>query len=171
MRLESQSIPIVPQPAASGPPTATLASLHLVTFRLGDEEFGLDILRVLEIIRPQELTRVPNSPGFVEGVINLHGKVIPIVSLRKCFGLPAQAYDKQSRIIVLDIQNTPMGLVVDSVSEVLQILTSAVAPAPRLDIAKRNYVSGIAKLSDRLVILVDMNRLLDQPPSSSPAEA
>jgi purine-binding chemotaxis protein CheW len=169
--LESQSIPVFPQAAASDPPPAMPDSLHLVTFRVGDEEFGLDILRVSEIIRPQDLTRVPNSPGFVEGVINLHGRVIPIVSLRKCFGLPAQAYDKQSRIIVLEIQNAPMGLVVDSVSEVLQITTSAIAPAPRLDTAKRNYVSGIAKLADRLVILVDMNRLLDQPPSSSTAEA
>jgi purine-binding chemotaxis protein CheW len=169
--LESQSISVIPQPTTIGPPSAAPESLHLVTFRVGDEEFGLDILRILEIIRPQELTRVPNSPGFVEGVINLHGKVIPIVSLRKCFGLPAQAYDKESRIIVLEVQNVPMGLVVDSVSEVLQVAASAVAPAPRLDIAKRKYVSGIAKLADRLVILVDMNQLLDQPASSPAAEA
>ena len=77
----------------------------------------------------------------------------------------------ESRIIVLDVENAPMGLVVDSVSEVLQVASSAVAPASRLDLAKRKYLSGVAKLADRLVILLDMNQLLDQPASSSTTEA
>jgi chemotaxis signal transduction protein len=79
--------------------------LQLVSFRIGNEEFGLDILRVQEIIRLQDLTRVPNAPDFVDGVINLRGKVIPIIALRKRFGLQQQPHDRQTRIVVLEVQN------------------------------------------------------------------
>jgi purine-binding chemotaxis protein CheW len=101
--------------------------LQLVSFKIGNEEFGLDILRGQEIIRLQDLTRVPNSPYFVDGVINLRGKVIPIIALRKRFGLEEQAYDKQTRIVVLEFQNMVLGFIVDSVSEVLRIPPSTLA--------------------------------------------
>ena len=94
--------------------------LQIVSFKIGNEEFGLDILRVQEIIRLQDLTRVPNSPDFVDGVINLRGKVIPVIGLRKRFGLEEQAHDKETRIVVLEVQNMVLGFIVDAVSEVLR---------------------------------------------------
>ena len=104
--------------------------LQLVSFHIGGEEFGLDILRVQEIIRIQALTRVPNSPDFVDGVINLRGKVIPVIALRKRFGLEELAHDKQTRIVVIEVKGTVLGFIVDSVSEVLRIPAETVACAP-----------------------------------------
>jgi purine-binding chemotaxis protein CheW len=106
--------------------------LQLVSFHVGDEEFGLDILRVQEIIRIQPLTRVPNLPEFIDGVINLRGKVIPVVGLRKRLGLDKQLADKRTRIVVVDVHGQILGFVVDSVSEVLRIHTDTVEPTPRL---------------------------------------
>jgi purine-binding chemotaxis protein CheW len=134
--------------------------LQLVSFHIGGEEFGLNILRVQEIIRIQQLTRVPNSPDFVDGVINLRGKVIPVVALRKCFGLEDLAHDKQTRIVVVEVKGTILGFIVDSVSEVLRIPKDTVEPPPRLGKVDREYVSGVGKLNDRLLILLDVDRLL-----------
>src|SRR5437899_9915397 len=94
---------------------------QIVSLRVGDEEFGLDILRVQEIIRHQHLTRVPNSSDFVDGVINLRGKVIPVIALRKRFGITQEPSDGQARIVVLKVQNMILGFIVDSVPEVLRI--------------------------------------------------
>ena len=147
--------------------------LQLVSFKIGNEEFGLDILRVQEIIRVQELTRVPNSPDFMDGVINLRGKVIPIIALRKRFGLEQQAHDKQTRIVVLEVQNMVLGFIVDSVSEVLRIPTTTVAPPPRLGKIEREFVSGVGKLENRLLILLDVDRIMGGPEMQAcvPAEA
>ena len=93
------------------------ALIQLVTFSIGDEEFGVDILKVQEIIRTMEITRVPRAPEFVEGVINLRGKVIPIIDLRRRFKLVDRAHDKHTRIIVIEISSMVVGFVVDSVSE------------------------------------------------------
>ena len=134
--------------------------LQLVSFHIGGEEFGLDILRVQEIIRVQALTRVPNSPDFVDGVINLRGKVIPVIGLRKRFGLEELAHDKQTRIIVVEVRGTVLGFIVDSVSEVLRIPRNTVEPPPRLGKVEREYVSGVGKLDNRLLILLDVDRLM-----------
>jgi purine-binding chemotaxis protein CheW len=134
--------------------------LQLVSFHIGGEEFGLDILRVQEIIRVQQLTRVPNSPDFVDGVINLRGKVIPVVALRKRFGLEELAHDKQTRIVVIEVKGTVLGFIVDSVSEVLRIPADTVEPPPRLGKVEREYVSGVGKLDNRLLILLDVDRLM-----------
>jgi purine-binding chemotaxis protein CheW len=136
--------------------------LQLVSFRVGSEEFGLDILRVQEIIRLQPLTRVPNSPGFVDGVINLRGKVIPVIGLRKRLGLEAQASDKETRIVVVEVSGTVLGFIVDSVSEVLRIPADTVEPPPRLGKVEREYVSGVGKLENRLLILLDIDRLMSE---------
>jgi purine-binding chemotaxis protein CheW len=143
---------------ASGPGHRDL--LQLVSFHVGGEEFCLDILRVQEIIRIQALTRVPNSPDFVEGVINLRGKVIPVIALRKRFGLEELAHDKQTRIVVSETKGTVLGFIVDSVSEVLRIPTDTVEPPPRLGKVEREYVSGVGKLDNRLLILLDVDRML-----------
>jgi len=144
--------------------------LQVVSFHIDQEEFGLDILRVQEIIRVQRLTRVPNSPDFVDGVINLRGKVIPIVGLRRRFGLPELAHDNQTRIVVVEVNGTVLGLIVDSVSEVLRIPADTIEPPPRLGKAEREYVRGVGKLDNRLLILLDVDRLLSDSEEASCAQ-
>lgn len=134
--------------------------LQLVSFRVGEEEFGLDILRVQEIIRSQQLTRVPNLPDFIEGVINLRGKVIPVIGLRKRLGLHKTDTDKKTRIVVVDVKGQILGFVVDSVSEVLRIHTDTVEPTPRLGKIERDYIFGVGKLDTRLLLLLDLDRLM-----------
>jgi purine-binding chemotaxis protein CheW len=148
-------------PIPESPATAPSAGeLQLVSFHVGGEEFGLDILRVQEIIRPQPLTRVPNSPEFVDGVMNLRGKIIPVVALRRRFGLDPVAADKQTRIVVVESKGTVLGFIVDAVSEVLRIPGNTIEPPPRLAKVEREYVSGVGKLADRLLILLDLDRLV-----------
>ncbi|MBI4804131.1 MAG: chemotaxis protein CheW [Desulfovibrio sp.] len=137
--------------------------MQLVTFSIGEEEFGVDILKVQEIIRMMEITKVPRAPEFVEGVINLRGKVIPIIDLRRRFGLSARGHDKHTRIIVIEINNMIVGFVVDSVSEVLRIPSSTVEPPPPVVSGMESeYISGVGKLEDRLLILLDLDRLLSR---------
>jgi purine-binding chemotaxis protein CheW len=135
--------------------------MQLVTFSIGEEEFGVDILKVQEIIRMMGITKVPKAPGFVEGVINLRGNVIPIVDLRKRFGLEAREHDKHTRIIVIEINSTIVGFIVDAVSEVLRIPANTVEPPPPVVAGfDSEYISGVGKLEDRLLILLDLDRLL-----------
>ena len=146
--------------AISAPAPATC--FNLLAFMFGDEEFGLDILRVQEIIRIQPLTRVPNLPEFIDGVINLRGKVIPVVGLRKRLGLDKQLADKRTRIVVVDVHGQILGFVVDSVSEVLRIHTDTVEPTPRLGKVDRDYISGVGKLDSRLLLLLDLEQLMNE---------
>ena len=135
--------------------------LQLVTFTISQEEFGVDILKVQEIIRTMEITRVPRSPAFVEGVINLRGKVIPIIDLRKRFDMDSRGHDNQTRIIVIELERMIVGFVVDSVSEVLRIPASTVeAPPAVVSGIESEYISGVGKLDDRLLILIDLDKLL-----------
>ncbi len=135
--------------------------LQLVTFSIGEEEFGVDILKVQEIIRTMEITKVPRAQDFVEGVINLRGKVIPIIDLRRRFGLVSKEHDKHTRIIVIEINNMIVGFVVDSVSEVLRIPAGTVEPPPPVVAGMESeYISGVGKLQDRLLILLDLDKLL-----------
>jgi purine-binding chemotaxis protein CheW len=135
--------------------------LQLVGFHVGGEEFALDILRVQEIIRLQELTRVPSSPDCMDGVMNLRGKIIPVITLRSRFGLDRAAPDGQTRIVVIETKGTVLGVIVDSVSEVLRIPADSVEPPPRLGKVEREYVSGVGKIDDRLLILLDVDRLME----------
>ena len=135
--------------------------LQLVTFSIGEEEFGVDILKVQEIIRTMEITKVPRAQDFVEGVINLRGKVIPIIDLRRRFGFTSKEHDKHTRIIVIEINNMIVGFVVDSVSEVLRIPAATVEPPPPVVAGvESEYISGVGKLEDRLLILLDLDKLL-----------
>ncbi|MGE9986035.1 chemotaxis protein CheW [Desulfovibrio sp. SGI.169] len=135
--------------------------LQLVTFSIGEEEFGVNILKVQEIIRTMEIAKVPRAPEFVEGVINLRGKVIPIIDLRRRFGLAPKAHDKNTRIIVIEINNIIVGFVVDAVSEVLRIPASTVEPPPPVVAGvDSDYISGVGKLQDRLLIMLDLDKLL-----------
>ena len=130
--------------------------IQLVSFLLGEEEFGADILMVQEIIRMQPITRVPNAPHFVEGVINLRGKVIPIVDLRKRLNVEGIQDQKKIRIIVVDVDGKITGFIVDAVSQVLRIPKSIIEPAPSIVIAgiDSEYITGVSKLDDKLLILV-----------------
>jgi purine-binding chemotaxis protein CheW len=137
--------------------------LQLVTFHVDEEEFGVGILDVREINRMMEITRVPHAPGFVEGVINLRGQVIPVVDLRKRFGLGRLERDKNTRIVVVELGETVVGFLVDSVSEVLRVPTSIVEPPPPIvGGIDSEYIEGVVKLEDRLLILLDLRRLLNR---------
>lgn len=137
--------------------------LQLVTFTLEKEEYAVDIMKVQEINRLTEITKVPNSPPHMEGVINLRGKVIPVINLRKRFGLPEREVDNSTRVVIMDLQGITMGLIVDSVSEVLRIPQDVIEPSPLLGSeARTEFIQGIAKLKDRLVILIDIDRLVEK---------
>ena len=137
--------------------------LQLVTFGVEGEEYGVEILSVKEIIRMVQVTKVPRSPDFVEGVINLRGRIIPIIDLRKRFGLNSRARDKETRIIVVELSGITVGFVVDSVSEVLRIPADTVEPPPPVvSGAEADYISGVGKLEDRLLILLDLDKVMSQ---------
>ena len=136
--------------------------LQLVTFGIGEEEFGVDILAVQEINRMMELTRVPQSPPEVEGVINLRGRIIPVLDLRRRFGLEPRDRTDQSRIIVVEVRGRVLGFIVDRVNEVLRINNSIVEPAPALVTSiDSDFIAGVGKLEDRLLILLDLKKLFD----------
>lgn len=137
--------------------------IQLVTFKIGHEEFGVDILKVQEIIRIIPITKVPNAPAFVDGVINLRGKVIPVIDMRKRFGMDKSDYTSHTRIMVMDLQGQIIGFVVDAVSEVLRIKESTVeAPPPVVAGIGSEYMRGVGKLEDRLLILLDLDKLLNE---------
>lgn len=134
--------------------------LQVVSFNIGEEEFGVDILKVQEIIRPMEVTRVPQAPEFVDGVINLRGKVIPIVDLRHRFGLERRQQNTHTRIIVVELTGKVIGFVVDAVSEVLRIPKSVVDPPPSLvGTVRDEFITAVGKLEDRLLILLDLEKV------------
>ena len=137
--------------------------LQLVSFKIANEEFGVDILNVQEINKMTTITKVPNSPAFVEGVINLRGRVIPVVNLRIKMSMPNKEYDKDTRIIVVDLSGKTVGFLVDSVSEVLRIPRNIMEPPPSIVAGiNSNYITAVGKLEDRLLILLDLDKILQQ---------
>lgn len=143
----------------SGTPKDEL--LQLVSFNIGDEEFGVDILKVQEINRTLEVTRVPNAPEYVDGVINLRGKVIPVIDLRRRFGMPRKEHDKNTRIIVVELSGKVVGFVVDAVREVLRIPKSVTEPPPSIVTGvEADYITAVGKLEDRLLTLLDLDKVL-----------
>ena len=135
--------------------------LQLVGFRLGKEEYGIDILKVQEINRIADITRIPQSPDYVEGVINLRGNVIPIIDLRKRFNMPEREHDRQTRIVVGEIDGKTVGLIVDAVSEVIRLPANTIEPAPKIvSRDQADYITGVGKLDDRLLMLLDIDKIL-----------
>jgi len=138
--------------------------LQLVGFRIGDETFGVRIGSVREIVRVPEITSVPNAPDTIEGVINLRGKIIPVMDLRKRFGHAEIQPDKKNRILVVELDNKLIGLMVHSASEVLKIPPSDIeSPGSVFADADSSYVTGVGKLNGRLIILLDISKLLHRP--------
>jgi purine-binding chemotaxis protein CheW len=137
--------------------------LQLVGFRIGRETFGLPIALVREIVRVPEITSVPNAPDYIEGVINLRGRIIPVVDLRKRFGDMSGATSKKNRIVVVELENRLIGLLVHSASEVLRIPPSEIeAPQNVFQEGELSYITGVGKLKGRLVILLDLSRILER---------
>ena len=135
--------------------------LQLVGFKIGQEEFGINILAVQEIIKIIDITRVPNASEFIEGVINLRGRIIPIVHLRKRLGMPVIETDKNTRIIVVEINDKTIGFIVDEVQEVLRISADITEKPPELvSGVDSEYITAVAKLDDRLLILLDLEKTL-----------
>ncbi len=140
---------------------AAQAEKQLVVFDLAAEAFGVDIGSVREIIRMQDITRVPGAPAFVEGIINLRGSVIPVIDLRKRFDIPVNELHKDNRIVVMDIGGQDMGVVVDAVTEVLRIASASVEPPSSvITTADSVYLLGIVKMEGRMVILLDLDKVL-----------
>src|SRR5271170_4625961 len=138
--------------------------LQVVGFRIGNETFGVLIASVREIVRVPEITAVPSAPETVEGVINLRGKIIPVMDLRKRFGHTEITSDKRNRILVVELDNKLVGLIVNAASEVLKIPPSDIeAPGTVFAEGESSYVTGVGKLKGRLIILLDIARLLRQP--------
>src|SRR3989304_3855749 len=136
-------------------------SLQIVTFRVGSENYGLHIRRVQEIIRVIEAVKVPKAPAYVEGVINLRGKIIPIIDLRKRMMKVITCYSDASRIIVVDTGGRLAGLVVDAVIDVIMLNGDDVEPCPSIDDAKRSdYIIGVGRQGDRLITVLRLESLL-----------
>lgn len=137
--------------------------IQLVGFKIGKEIFGVDILMVQEIIRSAPITYVPNSPEFVEGVINLRGSIIPVIDLRKRLNLHTASYEKEKDwILILDIGGRVTGFIVDSVTEVLKIQEESIDPPPDILVAglHSQYIRGVCEIDNNLLILLDFNRIL-----------
>lgn len=151
---------VLSEPGAPPPEPAVDGEFHLVTFHLDTEEYGVDIGRVQEIIRVGHITGVPNAPEFVRGVINLRGKIIPVIDLRKRMVLPEAPGTKHSRIMVVEAGPKVLGLLVDRVSQVIRLpLTAVDAPPDEIE-AARGFVRGIGKIDSRLVMIMELDRVL-----------
>ena len=137
--------------------------LHIVGFRIGRETFGVPIALVHEIVRVPEITPVPDAPAYIEGVINLRGKIISIVDLRKRLGEKEIAPGKKNRILVAEVEGKLVGLIVDAASEVLKIAPSEVELPPNVfQEGELNYVTGVGKLNGRLIMLIDLSKILQR---------
>ncbi len=135
--------------------------LQVVGFRIGRETFGLPISIVREIVRVPEITSVPNAPDYIEGVINLRGRIIPVVDLRKRFGQKSVEANKKNRIVVVELGPRAFGLIVNSASEVLRIPPSEIEePNNVFQEGELDFVTGVGKLRGRLVILLDVSKIL-----------
>ena len=157
--------------AASNEPGAgeQQALCQFVTCRIGQEEFALDILSVQEINRMVDVTRVPKAPPYVEGVINLRGRIVPVIDLRRRFGFPQADRTAQSRIVVVTVLGRTVGLIVDSVTEVIWMPENAMEPSPSLgSTAAAEFTKGVGRMGNRLLIMLDLHRLLIQ---GEPADA
>ena len=136
--------------------------VQLVIFKLDKEDYGLPIEKVQEINRMVNVTNLPHTPDFMEGIINLRGRVIPVLDLRKRFGMESHEQGEETRIMVTDILGQTVGLVVDAVHEVAKLPGDSIEPPPPSFVLDAQFVQGIGKLDNRLVILLDIDRLISE---------
>jgi purine-binding chemotaxis protein CheW len=139
-----------------------IQEIKLVCFRLGADIYALDIMRVREIIKPMHLVGLPEAPSFVEGVINLRGSIIPVVDLRKRFGLPERSDGLECRLLITVVARQPLGLIVDAVTEVVSIPVRELRPPPAVvKVAGYRYLIGVCLVHDSMVLLVNLDAILD----------
>lgn len=142
-----------------------------LTFHIGTEDYGIAIANVTEIIGIQSITEIPEMPDYIKGVINLRGKVIPVMDVRSRFKLEPRAYDERTCIIVVEIDSTAVGLVVDRVNEVADIPEDQVEPPPKSKRKGGGYIQGIGKIGKEVKILLDINKILYEEELESISEA
>ncbi len=147
------------------------SSMQLVSFKLGDETFGIAITKIREIILVGEITHVPETPPYVKGLINLRSTVIPVIDLRARFSLADAELTSESRIMVLHVGRRTIGIVVDSVNEVLRVTRQEISPAPATVTSSGNeYMTGLVRLKENLLILLDVDRLFGDEETQAMAE-
>jgi purine-binding chemotaxis protein CheW len=135
--------------------------VQVVSFRLGSEEYAIEITKVKEIILVEGITRVPQMPDYIEGIINLRGNVIPVIDLRKRFGMRAREIDENTRIVVTRMENKIVGLIVDMVSQVMKIPHGDIQPPPETIAGMAGeYLTGIGRRDDRMIIMLDIEKIL-----------
>ena len=140
---------------------ATLAGGEFLTFRLGAEEYGIDILKVQEIRSYEQPTRIANAPEFIKGVVNLRGVIVPIVDLRVKLACPSAEYNSFTVVIVLNVRGRVVGAVVDSVSDVLELAAGTIKPAPEMHTSvDTSFITGIGSINERMLILMDIEALM-----------
>ncbi len=139
-------------------------NLHLVTFELSGEEFGVDIMQVSEVIPVPRITRIPQAPECIKGLINLRGKILVVIDLNKRLGFSSKETDSLSRIIIVEIRDTVIGMLVNSVKEVMRLSFSSIEPTPEMIKSKINaeYLTGVGKAGNRLLILLNLARVLGE---------
>ena len=139
-----------------------MASTKQVVFHLDHEEYGVDIMKVNVIEKYQEIVKVPNSPEYIEGIINLRGEILPIFNLRKKFGLKEKLVDENTKIIVVFLGQMKVGFIVDSVSQIINIEDTQTEPAPRIVTGvNRRYIQSVAKVDERMIVLLDVDLMLE----------
>ena len=162
MNMVEEGSEIARQMALAGPELA--AAGEYLSFRLGAEEYGIDLLKVQEIRSYEPPTRIANAPRFVKGVLNLRGVIMPVVDLRIAFDCPHASTDALTVVIVLNLGHRLVGAVVDSVSDVLELPSASIRPAPEMaSSAERRFISGIASVQQRTLVLMDVEALLSGP--------
>ncbi|TVQ49052.1 MAG: chemotaxis protein CheW [Gammaproteobacteria bacterium] len=140
------------------------AKRELLTFRLGEEEYGIDILQVQEIRRYESVTRIANAPDFVKGVINMRGTIVPILDLRIKFRFPDVVYDDFTVVVILNVDDRVIGIVVDAVSDVIALAADEVRDAPEFGAQlDTDYLEGLASIGERMLIIVDIEALVRAP--------
>lgn len=139
-------------------------NLHLVTFELSGEEFGVDIMQVSEVLPVPRVTRIPQAPECIRGLINLRGKILVVIDLNKRLGFPSKDTDSLSRIIIVEVKDTVIGMLVNSVKEVIRLPLSSIEPTPEMIKSRINaeYLTGVGKMGNRLLILLDLARVLGE---------
>ncbi len=149
--------------SAAGGLAKRTGSMQLVSFKLSDETYGIEITKIREIILVGEITRVPETPHYIKGLINLRSSVIPVIDLRARFGLPESNLTQDSRIMVLNVGQRTIGIVVESVSEVLRVSEDQISPAPPTVASLGNeYMTGLVRLDEQLLILLDVDKLFGE---------
>ena len=159
--MQAGATPNLPSPHTGPPAAASRSALEFLAFTLGAEEYGIDIQKVQELRGYDAVTRIANAPEFIKGVVNLRGTIVPIVDMRIRFDLGAPTYDQFTVVIILNIAERVVGMVVDSVSDVITLTPEQIKPAPEMGAAlNTDYLVGLGTLDQRMLILLDIERLM-----------